>query len=464
MSRFAATQAIVDFVQRYRLSDESGVAVEKGKILLLDYLGVAFAGARSGEGKTREIASLFASSDGRASVIGTAQKASASNAALVNGFSGHLLEYDDSSLRPVGHPSATILPALLALAEERGSDGDVALESYLVGLEVHARLGQAQSGNWSQSNTWLPIGHIGLVGAAVAAAHLISLDEVSTMNCIGLAAHFAGQLNVSSASMAKPLGAGHSARCAIQAAQLAEIGVSGPTDVIECVGGFADTFLDGAEGLEAALLGLDGPSHLEEIGIAIKQYPSCYGTHWSIDAMRELMQMHNLSGDQIRSVLLVYPTDSAFLDDPDPSDVEAARFSLQFGLAACIVDGSPTLESYGDSRLEGNEMKAALKRVRALPHPAATDAPQKWAHMLTIVAESGREYVHSVKRPRGHPRNPLSREEVAAKFFGNTAVLGRGIGELVVSEVSVLDRGGDIGRCVAPLSRGDVEDERESHR
>lgn len=453
MTAFPATEAIVDFVHAYDRAAESPAAVERAKLLVLDLVGVAIAGAYTEDAAA--LAEIVGQVDGGATLMGSELRAGPRDAALVNGFAGHLLEFDDATLNPVGHPSVIILPAVLALAEVRGLGGDQLLTAYLVGLEVHSRLGLAKAGNWSHLDQWLPLGHIGLMGAAAAAARLMGLSPEATAHCLGFAANTACQLNVSNGTSAKSLGAGHSARLAVEAAELAEAGLTSAARVIERPGGFAETFLGAdAAALEAALSPLGGPSHLEEVGLAIKRYPSCYGSHWSVDALRDLLEEHDLAGDEIARVELAYPPDAAFLDDPEPSTVDAARFSLQYGLAMCLLDGHPTLESFEPARLDDPRTAAALTRVRARTHPPETEPPLAWTHVVTVTTVAGDRFTGSVRRPRGHPRDPATPGEVLEKFLLNARPIGDQAGR-VAALVQDLER--HPARELAALLAGGTE-------
>jgi 2-methylcitrate dehydratase PrpD len=412
---------------------------------VLDLLGVTLAGASSGHGEMDGLIAAFAGPGGASSIIGTGRRASPRDAAMVNGYAAHLLEFDHATLDPIGHPGVTILPSILALAEARGTTGREVLNAYLVGQEVHARLGQAQTEKWSYRDSWLPLGHIGVVSAAAAAARLLALTPRQTAHCLGLACHHAGQLVVSNGTLAKPLGAGQAARLAVEAALLAELGITAASNVIERPNGFAETFLgSNSEALADALSRLGGPSHLEQTGVAIKRYPSCYGTHWSVDALRIILEEQHVVISDIDTVELVYPRDVAFLDDPHPADIEASRFSMQFCLAACLIDGHPRLESFEDRRTRDPRFLAALERIVARPHHASVGSPLCWRHLVTVTTRHGERYECAVKRPRGHPRNPITADEVIEKFVVNAASLEPDRRNQVVDVVMNLEAWDDI--------------------
>jgi 2-methylcitrate dehydratase PrpD len=431
---------------------EDPAVVAMARLLVLDCLGVTFAGARDPESGTSRLASAVRRPDG-CSIVGSTVTAAAQDAAFVNGYSAHLLEFDDATLNPIGHPSATILPALLAVGETRRASGADLLAAYLVALEVHARLGQARPAHWSADDPWLPIGTIGLLATVAGAARLAGSDRSVTGHAIGLATHLCGQLSVGNGSAAKPLGAGHAARCAVQAVQWAAAGFPGPADPIGRPGGFAEVFL-GADrtALRSSLDRLGGPAHLGETGVAVKRYPNCYGSHWSVDALRDLLADNGLRADDVREVELVYPDGAAFLDVPAPRTPEQARFSLQYGLAACLVRGYPRRAGFTAAAVADPLVRRALDRITARPHAPGTPEPDRWAHVVTVSTLDGTRYRHSVRRPRGHPRNPLTEAEIIAKFEDNTAELAPDRRAAVIDAVADLAARPDLTGLLTPLT------------
>src|ERR1700683_2202371 len=193
---FEATRSVCDFIAGFRIDSASALLLDRAKDLLADTVGVTIA-ARNDE--TAHIAGTLEAHGPGANVftlIGSGSTASPSFAAYFNGTLAHALEFDDSTLNPVGHPSCVIVPALFALGETTNASGRALLEAYLVGLEVHSRLGQAEGAEWSAGNFWLPIGHLSLMGATAACAKLTKLDGRAIRHALGLAAHACGGLSI----------------------------------------------------------------------------------------------------------------------------------------------------------------------------------------------------------------------------------------------------------------------------
>lgn len=410
----AATAAIARFVHEFDLATAGPELRGRARALLLDFCSVTLA-ALDHDIVPGLLAGIDGAPAGAATLAGHG-RASAPDAAFFNGALAHTLEYDDSTLNPVGHPGTVILPAVLALGEARGASGAEVLAAWLVGLEVHSRLGQAQRGNWSFTGGWLPIGHISLIGAAMGCARLLRLDPARVAHALGLAAHLCGQLSINAGSQAKPVGAGHAARSALIAARLAAAGLHGADQVIERSGGFADTFFGvGAHDL-APLARLGAPHHLEEIGVAIKRYPSCYGAHWGVDALLDLVARHALTPDNVAAIELAHPAAAAFLDDSAPTNEEEAKFSHEYNLAVALLRGIPRVRDFGQATLDDPALRAVLRRVRTSVHPADADSATARAYRVTVHTTDGRVLRHEVPRPLGHPRRPMSAADLDDKF------------------------------------------------
>ncbi len=440
MSDGGATEQLVSFAVGYRLDRRDDDLIMAATGLLADYVAVAIAGL-SGP-VAGAVHNRVSGGSGRSTAIGAQARSSAHDAAMINGMLAHSLEFDDTTLRPIGHPSCTILPAIIALAEREGLTGHDLLEAYVVGLEVHARLGQAQSGNWDSSDNWLPLGSIGQVGGAAAAARLLGLSAEQTRQCIAISAHLGGQLSVSVGTAAKAVGAGAAAWAAVQSADLARLGISGATAVIERPRGFADAFFGaGGHQLDAALSALGRPHHLLEQGIAVKKYPAVFACQWPNDALRQLMQTGRLNAGDIDDIELFRPDAGAFCDCPEPASPEEARSSFEFNLAAIALTGAAGLDAFTEDRLRNPEQLAMQRRVRVRSHSAGTEFRQTWRYLVRVRTRSGDVLEHWVRYPSGHPKLPLSPDEAQAKFRECTkGHLPSGVSEQLATAIRELDR------------------------
>jgi len=449
---FPATARVVDFIAGFDLGSASDVLLDRARSLLVDTFGVMIAAA---DDEVAEVAGALApATQGPVTVIGRGGTGDAGFAAFYNGALAHALEFDDSTLNPVGHPSCVIVPALFALAQREGASGRAFLEAYLVGLEVHSRLGQAEAGGWSAGGFWLPIGHVSLLGAAAACAKLLRLERRAVEHAIGLASHFCGALAVSNGSLAKPLGAGAAARSGVEAALLARAHATGPQQSIERPQGFADVYLGQGHDLAGPLSKLGAPHHLEEVGVAIKRYPSCYATHWGVDALLLLVDEHRLAAADIAGIVLEHPESGAFCDNPTPATPEEARFSHEYNLAVAVLDGVPGPRSYTPERIAQADVTAMIRRVGTRNHPADLAPPKAWEYRVTVTTTSGAAVSKAVPRPLGHPRHPMGAGDLEQKFAACVeGRLGPPDAERLLAALRAVETLADLGAVTGALSQ-----------
>src|SRR5215510_12283829 len=267
---------------------------------LLDYFGVAIAGAD--DPLVRMLLSEMAEMGGapRSSLIGHEQRLPALSAALVNGATAHALDYDDVTMAMPGHPSVAILPGLLALAELKSSSGREVITAFVAGYETACRIGAAlQPGHYNLG--FHSTGTIGSFGAAAACARLLGLQTIGTAAALGIAGTQAAGLKSQFGTMCKPFHAGKASQNGLLAARLAARGFSSRADIAECVQGFALTHgPDFAP--EAALAEPEGGLHL--LANLFKYHAACYLTHAPIECARRLRADHRLEPDAIAGVIL----------------------------------------------------------------------------------------------------------------------------------------------------------------
>ena len=163
----------------------------------------------------------------------------AASAALINGAAAHALDFDDVNLAMPGHPSVAILPALLALAEERGSSGKDVLTAFVAGYELQCSVGRAIAPGHYDVLGFHATATVGSFGAAAACAHLLRLSLEQFATALGIAGTQAAGLKSMFGTMCKPLHAGKASYHGLVAAKLAMRGFTSRSDVIECQQGFA---------------------------------------------------------------------------------------------------------------------------------------------------------------------------------------------------------------------------------
>src|SRR5262245_13648388 len=267
---------------------------------VLDYLGVALAGA--GDPLVGILLDEMTEARGapQAGVIGHSARLPAMSAALVNGAAAHALDYDDVNMAMPGHPSVAILPALLALAELKGSSGREVITAFVAGYETACRIGVAlQPGHYNIG--FHATATVGCFGAAAACARLLRLDTAATATALGIAGTQAAGLKSQFGTMCKPFHAGKAAQNGLLAARLAARGFSTRTDVVECVQGFALTH--GPDFVpEASLAAPEAGFHV--LANLFKYHSACYMTHAPIECGRQLRERHRVTPDDIAALVL----------------------------------------------------------------------------------------------------------------------------------------------------------------
>ena len=210
------------------------------KLAILDLISCCVAG--SGSDSARVVSDWAQETSGRrdAVIVGTALRASAPLAALANGTSAHALDFDDVSMRMI-HPSATLVPALLAVGESRHLSGRQFLGGYVAGFEIQARLCRELNPE-HYDRGWHSTGTVGALGAAIAACRALGLDADTSRHALGIAASSASSIRKNFGSMVKPLHAGQAAFHGLQAAGLAEKGFTADRSVLEGTNGFLEVF------------------------------------------------------------------------------------------------------------------------------------------------------------------------------------------------------------------------------
>jgi len=370
------TRILAEKAAGLRYQDLSAAAVTWAKHCILDWFAVTLPGAA--EPLTRILAAEAAEDGGnaQATLIGPGgDRVSVPQAALINGAAGHALDYDDVSMAMGGHPTAPVLPAVLALAEAGDFGGPELLTAFAAGYECQCAVGRL-IGRSHYAAGFHATATVGSIGAAVGAARLLGLAADRTAVAIGLAATQAAGLKSMFGTMAKPLHAGKAAANGVLAARLARRGFSANPAALECEQGFVST-LGGSLDAEAALAEPAGGYHL--CHNLFKYHAACYMTHSPIEALRALRDQLRLYPDAVERVTLtVAPGHLKVCNIEEPATGLACKFSLR-QTAAFALAGIDTaaLESYSDENARRPDLVALRRRVvvdpsNTGPHSGAT--------------------------------------------------------------------------------------------
>jgi 2-methylcitrate dehydratase PrpD len=405
-------------INALRIEDLPSEVLETAKEGVLDTVGVALAG--SGADCVEALAAaLGPGADGPCVVLGRRDRRNALDASLINGTAAHALDYDDCSNTMGGHPSSPIVPAIWAIAEERGASGRDLLTAYVAGVETETKIGRAVNFHHYDKG-WHPTATLGTFGSAAACARLLGLPQEQVANALALAASMAAGLKANFGTMAKPFHVGQSARNGLLAARLAAAGMTASADALEHPQGFFQVFNGaGTFSAEAVLDTWAAPLDLADPGIAFKRHPCCASAHPAVDALLSLREAHGITAaDVVEIVSHTHPRRLSHTDRTDPRNGLEGKFSIQYVLARALLEGHIALDHFTDAAVSDPVVRDVMARIKAAPHPEGRmESAEHFFAEVLVRTRDGRQLRACVDRPVGRDRDhPLPPGALDRKF------------------------------------------------
>ncbi len=416
------TQTMAEFIVKLKYDDIPDKAIDIAKGCILDCMGVALAGSQETGSKivAEYVKELGAKPE--ASVIAGGFKTAAPFAAQANGASGHALDYDDYTLiTRMGHPTVAIMPSVLALGEKNKMPGKKALEAYITGLEIGSKIMLGLQQNLGHFKAgWHATSTVGTVASAVACSKLLGLDVQKTRMAMGIAGTMSSGLRQSFGTMMKPFHAGFSGSKGIMAALLAQKGFTGDANILEGPIGFGKVFSAETD-LNKMVEGLGNPLDIIDPGISIKGYPCCAANHRHLDAILYLINKYDIKPADVVEVICL-PSTSVIpgeLIHHRPKTALEAKFSLEYNMAVALLDRKAGLEQFTNERVAKPDVQALLQKVKyEYPevYPEDVGDRPRSPNRVTIKLKDGRVVWHEVTDAKGDPANPMTHDELSAKF------------------------------------------------
>jgi 2-methylcitrate dehydratase PrpD len=411
------TQEFAKRINAVRYEDLPPEAIHWAKIGILDTVGVTLAGAK--EDTTRIPASVLGSGSGPSLLFGDSKRVSALDAALVNGVASHALDFDDCNNTIGGHPSAPILPALFALADDAGATGRDFIAAYVAGFETECKLGLGVHFH-HYTKGWHPTATLGVFGGAAACAKLMKLPEDKIAIALAIAASLAAGIKANFGTMVKPLHVGHCTRNGLFAALLAKGGFTANPGVFEHKQGFFNVF-NGLGNYDAGkVLPVWGqPWDIVKPGIAVKQYPCCGSTHSALDAMLGLVREHKPDVNEIERVdVWTHTRRLEHTNRPEPKSDLDAKFSVQYCMTRALLDRKITIEHFDGKVYEEPAVKKLLPKVHAAPYTTAQfPEDNHFGAEVKVSLKGGKILSAKVDAPFGRTsENPLPASLLKEKF------------------------------------------------
>ncbi|QEH76840.1 MmgE/PrpD family protein [Sphingomonas sp. C8-2] len=403
------------WIEALRYEDIPEEVRARARLLLLDFLGVARLGSTLPQvAPARALLEIMATLP-EASVIGVGGRATAAYAAYANGTFGHSCEYDDAHF-DCGHPGVCVIPAALALAERTDASGRDLLVAIVAGYQAMV---------WSQgpvNRRTLDIGWHGMkiggvFGAAAATAKLLGLTAEQTANALAIAGSDAsGTMEYDqSGGEVKRFHAGMASRAGVQAALLAQAGLTGPVTIFEGPRGIHNLFTErqpkDAEGY------WDGSFHI--LRTMVKLHPMVGTTHGVLDALGMVLDRRPARAEEIERIECgivdwAIPHGAAIVH---PHDMLSAQFSLAFACALRVAKGRVLIRDLADPACWRDE---ALKALASRVEPVAIEVPADAVELcggVTVHFRDGTVEAAFQPAPRGYPTNPAAAADIEAKFL-----------------------------------------------
>jgi 2-methylcitrate dehydratase PrpD len=424
MTTNSATQVTAELTALYAGLQPEALSPEvmhAAKRVLLDAAGVMVGASGFSPDVEGFVGLAVAMGEGPCQILGTSHKVSPSMAALANGAMAHALDYEDSYDPTPGHPNASLVPALLALSQFRGSvSGPRFLAALVAGCDLGCRLGLALEQRMEVGG-WYPPPILAGHGAALGAAHLLGLTAQQMADAISLSlcqVTMPGEIKYSERTVIRAIREAFPAQAAVQSALLAEQGLAGFEQPLEGKAGLYALYAGGKFTPDVLLAPFDNGFFIEQL--TFKAWPSCRGTHPFIQMALALKQEHGFSPDEVTAIRVGVGPMQRMLVEPlarkqAPAVAIDAKFSVPFCTATALVYDGVGLDSFGEAQLRDPAILSLARKID-FEQPEGAEAWRGDAGSLTIDLADGRRLSASLAQARGTPDAPLTDDDLRAKF------------------------------------------------
>jgi 2-methylcitrate dehydratase PrpD len=411
------TCTLSQFVVKTRTDEIPDAVFGAARDALIDTLGVALAGARE---PAADIAARWVEENGgraRAALWGRAVRASAAEAAFANGISAHALDFDDSHPSARGHASASLIPAAITAGEVVGASGREILAAYAIGLEVAGKIGRILGSGHLQRG-WHPTASVGLIGSTAVAARLWNLEASQLERAWGLAGSQIGGLVRNFGTMTKPFHAGHAARSGLLSVWMAKQGFTADNAIFDDQGGIFTIFAGGdGEPAEAVVASLGKPWEILDPGNFVKQWPCCFSNHRALGGLYRLIEKHALRAEEITEVAIGFlPGGDRALVSRNPKTGLEGKFSIEYVIAAALIDGPLTLGTFTDAMVQRTSVQALMQKVHRVRIPNDKVYSGIAGYNDIAVTTPRGSFKLRAERVPGSPAWPMTARDRIAKF------------------------------------------------
>ncbi|MGO1117638.1 MmgE/PrpD family protein [Rhodovibrionaceae bacterium A322] len=397
-------------------------ARREARLSLLDTLACLIAGTKEEQSLKVEAGLRAAGAvDGPACSVLGGPGLSYPAAALLNGTAMHALDFDDYETAATTHPSAPILAALLACTDGQPVSLGQILEAYIVGYECIIRLGEGLSYEHYKEG-WHSTATVGALGAAAAMAKLLALPEEQFLTALSLASSMAAGSKLQFGTDTKAVQAGLAARAGVEAAFLAQSGLSAEPQFMEGKGGFFDRYGSPESPRWKSLSNSELPDSLAllEYPVMRKPWASCSYTHRTIGAALDMAAQTGFDAQEVKSGEISVPEPfQQVCRFSDPKTAHEARFSLNYCVAAALLDGEVTLKTFSEDWLNRPDLQTLMKAIELRPYdpgPDISDMSDRAPDYLHLTLKNGQKLSRTTTHVLGGALTPLTEEDLRQKF------------------------------------------------
>ncbi len=409
------TQTTADFISRLELTAVPQPVIDRARDVFIDTVGVMLAGSHE---EVSHLVYDMVKAEGSApasTVVGQSLRASPQLAALANGVAGHAMDYDFTYMR--AQSIAALIPAILPVAETTGATPAQAIEAFIVGAEIAARLVRSNQ-DGPMFDGWHTTGMVGAIAAAAACAKLLKVPIEAIPNVLGISTSLASGITGNFGTMTKPLHCGNAARNGVMAAVLGSRGFTASATAFEGRAGYFNTFGRGLDVTLEPFKDLGQRYDLVSGRYRFKPYPCGGLTHTSIEAALDLRNQIGARTSDIQNIHC-YVTRSAGqrAGTEYPATVESAKFSVGYLVPYALIHGAPRIAAFTEQALQDERVRALAKTVTASVDPELGPGGDDSPARIKITMSNGQVLEQRKDFGSGSNRNPMSSAQIEGKFF-----------------------------------------------
>jgi 2-methylcitrate dehydratase PrpD len=387
--------------------------VDATKVAILDGVANVLAGSTQAPARVvfdyvREMGGTPASS-----VFGRGFRTNAPFAAFANGVALHCLDYEIQG-QPPSHGTSSILPPILALAEQNGASGRDIVTAFALGWDVQQRIRTASAS--ANLRGLHPPGVFGPPAAAAASARILKLNEQQTRVAFGIACSRTGGLFANNGTMVKSTHPGNAGRMGVESALLAQAGFTANEDIFAAHQGYVEALFGGELDYDVLTRNLGETFHLAEPGFNIKRYPAEIFMQWVIGAVVDLRETHAIGIDDVVTLEVEVPPMHLDLSRPKPTSGLDGKFSFEYCAAVALAEDMVGIDAFSDATRFSAPVESALEKVRLKQNPDIPPNPQDvWVDAHARLTD-GRTVSARCRNYRGSIANPMTRAERLVKY------------------------------------------------